>query len=48
MNEKVIPVFMNADDQYTVPTYIAIYSMLYNHKSSEILHFSECVASISH
>lgn len=38
MNEKVIPVFMNVDDQYTVPTYIAIYSMLYNHKSSEILH----------
>jgi lipopolysaccharide biosynthesis glycosyltransferase len=37
MNESRIPVFLNADDQYTVPTYITLYSMLYNHRGDELL-----------
>ena len=30
---KIIPVFFNADDNYAVPTYITIYSMMFNLRS---------------
>ena len=35
---EVIPVFFNTDDRYAIPTYIALYSLLKNHRSPEKIH----------
>lgn len=34
MSKNVIPVFFNTDDKYVVPTYIALFSLLYNYRGS--------------
>ncbi len=34
MKDNVIPIFLNADDNYVVPTYIALFSLLYNYRGT--------------
>lgn len=38
MNEAVIPVFFNTDNDYIVPTYIALFSLLYNYRGAADIH----------
>ena len=34
MKDDVIPIFLNADDNYMVPMYIALFSLLYNYRGT--------------
>lgn len=34
MNDIIIPVFFNTDNNYAVPTYITLFSMLYNYSGT--------------
>ena len=34
MNKRAIPIFFNTDNNYAVPTYIALFSLLYNYHGS--------------
>ena len=34
MSDKIIPIFFNTDNNYAVPTYITLFSMLYNYSGT--------------
>ena len=38
MSDRAIPVFFNIDNDYTVPTYITLFSMLCNHREPSEIH----------